>query len=151
MPSEAWKVLQRTGVQLGKHRIPASRVKSLSLAVLTYSGSGKYNHLTRCVRWSDLPEGTPPAAGGPEPSFAPPPPPFGPPLPFDIGGPMAGPIQGLIHDGWWPVTVLEFSEDGEFQALVGTAAHVLTQTVCVVCIYQWGWPTPYAWQVTMQR
>ena len=143
--SRAAHRLAAKGVVINKRHYTGRSVANvrLTLAAISYSGQGKYGASTRCVKWSDLAEAPGPmVAAGPE---APPlgwaPPPFG-------NMPM-GPGPALFEEGWWPVTLLEFSEEGEFQSSLGTAVNVITQTICVVCIYQWGWPTPYAWWVSM--
>jgi hypothetical protein len=144
LPERAMARCRRSGgIKLGKHLIPPGAVRRLHLAVVSYSGTGKYSESNRLLRWTELPDQAPQAP--PElPVPAPPAFPAPPVQEFDWGNLPFG-------DGWWPVTIIEWQVEGEFQAWRYLVTHAVTGGVAIVCIYQWGWPEPTAWWCTLER
>jgi hypothetical protein len=170
MPEVARQIMMSKGVTIGKrHWRPSElgRVKT-HLAFVTYAGpsAGKHTSRNRCVVWDAIPPTGPlPPLGprmhpggvwgeDPEPSSGgasssadvpadwhlvnQPVAPTGPAVPVDWQDLWAPPLEG-----WWPVCVLTF-EGEQLQVLATNGLDV-----AVVCIYQWGWPTPSAWNVSL--
>ena len=149
-PSKADRIFRdpRKCIKIGKWPVPAQdRARfRLTLGMISYSGTGKYSERTRLHRWTSVPAGEPGTVVPPEPTL---------PLPVATGPPPeADPFvlpPGL--EGWWPVAILEARTDAEnaFSAWSAVGWHAGTDTVAVICVYQWGWPEPTAWLTTIDR
>jgi hypothetical protein len=115
--------------------VAGSRVRSLTPAVVLYKGQGLYRlgegggERDVAMRTQDLP--TAAAEDGVQPV-----------------GPWRGELPPLSQPtGWWPVLIVDWTDDGWVtctqRVRFGTGVLVL---VWVICVYQWTWETPVAWQ-----
>ena len=113
--SAATKHVQCKTIVYNRKAIVPSMVRSYVLAAVSYSGTGKYNPLTRVKEWVDLPDV--PELATSEEAIA-----------------LIAPPQ----HSWWPVTMLSLYPDAA--ATTNTACGRL-----VICFYQWLDDTPQAW------
>ena len=129
-------------VSVGKkgQRMPVRR-ENLALCFVNYSGQGTYAAGTNwCVPCEALPLGAPLG----EPSGQPNEPgssssgPAGPGIELDL------PNIPEPFGTWWPVLAVLNSTEGRFKWLTLCG----TQVLCV-CVYQWTWPEPGAWTITV--
>ena len=129
MPDVGMDIIRRQGgVKQKKHQVMP---KGASLAILNYSGAGKYNERTCLIPWKALPR-----------------------TPGDVGGSSTDPrpvlarheaaILGDPQYSWWPVLILH----AEYDHFEGILLEVANGVLWVICIYQLMEGTLVSWQTT---
>ena len=112
----ARSVWQRTGVKWGKRTLPWSPSAQIELAIVNYSGSGKYHDANSVVPWRAL----------------------------DGNHSFQGALP--THNSWWPVSMVWIPGTFDGPSLTHWAQGGTGGWQCyIVCVYQWQWPDPTAW------
>ena len=146
--ARATEIIRSRGFVCGRTRVKPEQARGYHcrLAVVDYSGQGKYSTETRCIPWIAVPRMCPggvdpPNSGGGGSSTDPLPPSQGVPRPATSWSPVD---MGVLTSGqWWPVAIVVQNDTTmEFLATNGI------QTM-VVCIYQLGYDEPQAWWVPL--
>ena len=117
----ARSVWQRTGVKWGKRTYPWPPSVQIELAIVNYSGSGKYHDTNRVVPWRAL----------------------------DGNHSFQGALP--THNSWWPVTMVWIPGAFDGPSLTHWVQDGTGGWKCyIVCVYQWQWPEPAAWGANVQ-
>jgi hypothetical protein len=146
-PARAQAILQDPSrrIKLGKKDLSMRERGSikLSLGFINYTGAGKYGASNRLHRWESIPRGD----DGPQPVM--PQPHLALPQPAGLAEDPFWVPEEL--GGWWPVTILNFQNDGEFTSWAAIGWHPESDVIAIICVYQWGWPEPTAWLTSFDR
>ena len=135
----AWAKIKSIGgsVSFGKQRIPVRSREDLHLMVVNYDGQGTYKPNTNwAIPFHALPLGEP--SGQPNEPGSASSGPQGPGMELDL------PNIPEPFGTWWPVLAILDNTEGRLRWLSLSG----TQVVCV-CVYQWTWPEPGAWTITV--
>ena len=130
------RLRQRRILKIGKHRVAPQDISKIRLVggFVPYDTQGRYGPDASFVPFTSVP-------GWPHPENQRP--------PVQYGGSSSStdmlPLEATTNHSWWPVTAI-MGPDGVPQ--VGERLAILHGTVCVVCVYQWGWPEPTGWWIT---